>query len=73
MTSLEEAQELENRIRDAIGSMKRLDNFGMRVKECEVKFRYEAVVGILIMAVNDVSQMVKEWTPLDVSAPRRGR
>ena len=68
MTPLEEAHELSRRVSDALVLMRRLDDFKDVIKESEVRFRYEAIVGMLIMAQNDILNMVQAWewpTPPD--------
>jgi len=67
MTPLEEAHELSRRVSDALVLMRRLDDFKDVIKESEVRFRYEAIVGMLIMAQNDIINLVHAW-----EYPRKG-
>ena len=61
MNCLEEAIELGARVNKALQAMNHCDGFSGKIKESEVKIRYDAVVGMLLMARNDIAEMTKEW------------
>ena len=56
-----EVTELLKRVEKALSAMKPYDDFTFNVKEHEVKFRYDSVVGMLLMAKNDISDMKDQW------------
>ena len=62
MDNLTQAKELLRRTDAALIKMNRFDEFKKQLTEDEVMFRYEAVVGILIMARNDINEMVRMWS-----------
>lgn len=60
MNSIEQAKELKHRIDQAIQPFyDHINSIGF--KESEVVFRYQALHGILLMALNDVETMIKLW------------
>jgi len=61
MTPLEEAQELFKRVSIALNELKRFDGFSADIKESEIKFRYESIIGILLMVRNDITGLLQEW------------
>ncbi len=58
MAHIEEAKKLSSKISKAIAVM---NSGGEEFEESEVKFRSEAIRGVLIMARNDVQAMLKSW------------
>ena len=58
---LADALVLKSRINNALSAMGRFDGYRDNVKETEVSFRYDAVVGMLLMASNDVCEMADLW------------
>ena len=61
MTALEEAVELKKRAQNSLAALQRHDSFLGDCKESEVIFRFRALYGILIMACNDIDELVKCW------------
>ena len=61
MDILTQAKELLRRTDAALIKMNRFDEFKNQITEDEVRFRYEAVIGMLVMARNDINGMVKAW------------
>jgi len=74
INAIEEGQRLYGRVSQALWSMKQPHPFrhsccisisssisSSEIKESEVSFRYDAIVGILIMAQNDISEMLRSW------------
>ena len=61
MTALEEAVELKKRAQSSLSALQRHDSFSNDCKESEVIFRFRALYGILIMACNDIDELVKCW------------
>lgn len=59
MTALQEAEALVVGINRALGELRASKPKPCR--ESEVAFRFDALIGILIMARNDATQMEKEW------------
>ena len=59
MKPVDQAKEIQNRVHKALGAMQHLDYDDFT--EDEVKFRFDAVVGVLIMASNELNKLVKEW------------
>ncbi len=58
MLCIEQAKELKLKINNAIKAM----NFHREdYKESEVLFRLESIRGMLIIAHNDATDLVKEW------------
>ena len=62
MTPLDQVRELSERTKNALESMNRFDDFKGKITESEVKFRYESIIGILLMAQNDIYGMIQEWS-----------
>ena len=60
-TPLEQAKELQNRVRGALFRFREGVYLSREFDESEVRFRYNAVEGMLIMAMNDVDMLVKAW------------
>jgi hypothetical protein len=58
---IDQAKELLSRVRGALGALNRMDGFRQEIVEREVKFRFDAIEGILLMARNDIEGMVKMW------------
>ena len=61
MTALDEALELKKRAQSSLSALQRHDSFLNDCKESEVIFRFRALYGILIMACNDIEELVKDW------------
>ena len=61
MTALDEALELKKRAQSSLSALQRHDSFLNDCKESEVIFRFRALYGILIMACNDIDELVKYW------------
>jgi hypothetical protein len=61
MDEVLQAKMLLKRVRNALKAMKVNDDFPDLNFEEEVIFRYEAIVGILIMAKNEIQALVKKW------------
>ena len=59
MNHIDEATELRERTRKALSALNRMQRDAFT--EDEVLFRFDALVGMLIMAANDIDMMVKEW------------
>jgi len=66
MTRIEKDQkdleELSKRVKKALEAMNRFDKFGAEIAESEIKFRYDSIVGILLIAQNDIFGMIQEWS-----------
>ena len=56
---LQQAKELQNRVRNALREIRCLDTKGFA--ESEVMFRLEAIAGILRIALNDIDGLVEAW------------
>jgi hypothetical protein len=61
MTSLEQAQELQRRVVSCKNELHYYDNFRKEITEEEVLFRFNSLHGILIMAINDINELVNVW------------
>lgn len=62
MDSLEQATELYLRVCAALDAMGRFDGWRKeQVTEDEVGFRFDAIVGMLIIAQADLAKMLEEW------------
>ena len=61
MTALDEAVELKKRAQNSLAALQKHDSFLRDCKESEVIFRFRALYGILIMACNDIDELVKYW------------
>ena len=61
MTALDEAVELKKRAQNSLAALQKHDSFLTDCKESEVIFRFRALYGILIMACNDIDELVKYW------------
>ena len=58
-TDIKQVKELRKRISDALKAIGNMDDF--IGADSEIIFRFHSINGMLIMAHNDVNQMVKEW------------
>ena len=61
LTPLRQATELQNRVRGALSRLRQGIYITDEFDESEVKFRYDAIEGILIIAQNDVDRLVETW------------
>lgn len=62
LTSLEQARELQVRTRAARYAFRNPQSItASGLVESEVKFRFDAIDGMLIMALNDTGMLVKTW------------
>lgn len=61
-TPLEQAKELEKRTTEARWAFRKCyDLQAKELTESEVKFRFDTIDGVLIMALNDMDRLVKAW------------
>ncbi len=60
-TPLEQARELQQRVNGALYRFREGVYIPKEFDESEVKFRYDAIEGMLIMALNDTGMLVKTW------------
>ena len=56
-----QAEELLNRVRMASKAMNRFDGWIDIIEENEVSFRYKAICRMLLMSINDIEAMVRDW------------
>ncbi len=63
MLSSQEANILRTRVSAALAAMQRFNK--PKFYESEVDFRFDAVVGILIIALADISEMVRTWEKME--------
>lgn len=62
MSSLEQAELLKARVHKALVAMED-GKAHQDYDESEVQFRHDAIVGMLVMASNDVARLVAAWKP----------
>lgn len=70
MNAIEQAQELRRRIDQALGGLQQYNTVDFT--ETEVEFRFDALRMTLIMARNDVKQMIDEWSEEEAANPSGG-
>ena len=64
MTPLKEASALRKKVGEALSIMRAKDersNFPKDIKESEVQFRYKTIEGFLVIASNDIDEMIRVW------------
>jgi len=60
-TPLEQAKELQDRVKGTLFRFREGVYVPSEFSESEVKFRYAAIEGMLIMVQNDVDGLVRAW------------
>jgi hypothetical protein len=61
LDSLEQAQKLLQQINDSLNAFRGNNKLKGNITESEVKLRYDAIEGVLLIARNDTEAMVKAW------------
>ena len=67
MTDTEQATELLRKIGAAQRAFDRLDGFDKLITESEVRLRYDAIVGSLLVFERDVRSMRDQWKAEDIA------
>jgi hypothetical protein len=67
MTDTEQATELLRKIGAAQRAFDRLDGFDKLITESEVRLRYDAIVGSLLVFESDVRSMRDQWKAEDIA------
>jgi hypothetical protein len=67
MTDVEQATELLRKLAAAQRAFDRLDGFDKLITESEVRLRYDAIVGSLLVFESDVRSMRDQWKAEDIA------